>query len=83
MEVACWGGCSFQEKTEHVQLVGARGLVIVNTNDALLTAAAPGFTAGRYCSNKHTHTRIQVAMIQAKDEAALLAATCSVSSLGL
>jgi hypothetical protein len=57
------GGCSFQAKTERVELAGARGLVIVNTDDALFTAASSGFSAG-----------IPVAMIRAKDEAALLAA---------
>jgi len=62
LAVARRGGCSFQEKTERVERAGARGLVIVNTDNALLTAEAPGFSAG-----------IPVVMIRAKDEAALLA----------
>ena len=63
LAVARRGRCSFQEKTERVERAGARGLVIINTDDALFTAAAPGFSAG-----------IPVVMIRAKDEAALLAA---------
>ena len=55
LAVARRGGCSFQEKTERVERAGARGLVIVNT-DALMTAGAPGFSAG-----------IPVVMIRAKD----------------
>jgi CHAT domain-containing protein/tetratricopeptide (TPR) repeat protein len=62
LAVARRGGCSFQEKTERVERAGARGLVIVNSDNALLTAEAPGFSAG-----------IPVVMIRAKDEAALLA----------
>ena len=63
LAVARRGGCSFQAKTERVELAGARGLVIVNTDDTLFTAASSGFCAG-----------IPVAMIRAKDEAVLLAA---------
>ena len=63
LAVARRGRCSFQEKTERVERAGARGLVIVNTGDALMTAWAPAFSAG-----------IPVVMIRAKDEAALLAA---------
>jgi hypothetical protein len=63
LAVARRGGCSFQEKTQRVESAGARGLVIVNTDNALLTADAPGFCAG-----------IPVVMIRAKDEAAILTA---------
>jgi CHAT domain-containing protein/tetratricopeptide (TPR) repeat protein len=66
LAVARRGGCSFQEKTERVERAGARGLVIINTDDALFTAAAPGFSAG-----------IPVVMIRATHSAALIAAGSS------
>jgi len=66
LAVARRGGCSFHEKTQRVECAGARGLVIINTDDALFTAAAPGFSAG-----------IPVVMIRATDSAALLAAGSS------
>ena len=67
LAVARRGGCTFQEKTERVELAGARGLVIVNSDDALFKAwATQGYCAG-----------ISVVVIRAKDEAALLASGSS------
>ena len=58
----------FKKKAERVRSAGARGLVIVNTEDALF--AAPAATPG-YCA------AIPVVMIRAKDAAALLTAANS------
>jgi len=57
------GGCSFVEKARRVVAAGARGLVIVNTDDTVFPAEGEG----DYCAG------IPVVMIKANDADALLA----------
>jgi len=57
------GGCSFIDKARRVVAAGARGLVIVNTNDTVFPARGEG----DHCA------KIPIVMIKAKDADALIA----------
>ena len=47
LAVARRGGCKFQEKAERAERAGARGLVVVNSEDALFAARS---TTQGYCA---------------------------------